>query len=462
MKIYDRLFINGQWVNPAGSETIEVIDPFKEEVCGRVPSGTSQEVNAAVQAAQDAFKIWSKVAPRERASAIQGIASALEARSEEIAQTITMELGMPISLSKTIQAGLPTAVMASYAHLAADEFPEEQIGHSLVMREPVGVCGFITPWNFPLHQIIGKVGPALAAGCTMIVKPSSMTPLNAFVLAEIIAEAKLPPGVFNLVSGSGRVVGETLAQHPNVDLISFTGSTRAGRRIAELAAQSVKRLTLELGGKSANVILEDADFKKAVSHGVKDICLNSGQVCSALSRMLVPVARQAEAVAIAKETAEKISSGDPNDPNNYMGPLVSEAQRRKVRGYINEGIQEGATLVCGGPEAPAALQRGYFVSPTIFSDVSNKMSIAQDEIFGPVLCIVPYKDEDEAVNIANDSIYGLSGAVWSRNEERSRRIARRLRTGQVMINGGKFNPLAPFGGCKQSGRGRELGKYGLE
>jgi acyl-CoA reductase-like NAD-dependent aldehyde dehydrogenase len=462
MKIYDRLFINGQWVNPAGSETIDVIDPFKEEVCGRVPSGTRQEVNMAVQAARDAFRIWSKVAPRERASAIQGIATALEARSEEIARTITMELGMPISLSKTIQAGLPTAVMASYAGLAAEEFPEERIGHSLVMREPVGVCGFITPWNFPLHQIMGKVGPALAAGCTMIVKPSSMTPLNAFLLAEIIAEAKLPPGVFNLVSGAGRVVGETLAQHPDVDLVSFTGSTRAGRRIAELAAQSVKRVTLELGGKSANIILEDADFKKAVSHGVKDICLNSGQVCSALSRMLVPQARQAEAVAIARQTAEKISIGDPGDPNNYMGPLVSEAQRRKVRGYINEGIQEGANLVCGGPETPAALQRGYFVSPTIFADVSNKMSIAQDEIFGPVLCIVPYKDEDEAIHIANDSIYGLSGAVWSRDEERSRRIARRLRTGQVMINGGRFNPLAPFGGYKQSGRGRELGKYGLE
>ena len=305
MKIYDRFFINGQWVNPSGSETIDVIDPFKEEVCGRVPSGTSQEVDVAVQAAQDAFKIWSKAAPRERAAAIQGIAAALAARSDEISQTISMELGMPISLSKAIQAGLPTAVMASYARLAAEAFPEETIGNSLVMREPVGVCGFITPWNFPLHQIVGKVAPALAAGCTMVVKPSSLTPLNAFLLAEIIAEAKLPPGVFNLVSGSGRVVGEALGRHPKVDLISFTGSTRAGRRIGELAAQSVKRVALELGGKSANVILDDADLKKAVSHGVKDICLNSGQVCSALSRMLVPVARQAEAVVIAKQTADE-------------------------------------------------------------------------------------------------------------------------------------------------------------
>jgi acyl-CoA reductase-like NAD-dependent aldehyde dehydrogenase len=462
MKKYDRLFINGHWVNPSGSETIEVIDPFREEVCGRVPAGNGQDVNAAVQAAQDAFKIWSRTAPQERAAAIKNIAAALEARSEEIAQTISMELGMPISLSKAIQAGLPAAVMASYAPLAAEEFPEEQIGHSTVVREPVGVCGFITPWNFPLHQIVGKVAPALAAGCTMIVKPSSQTPLNAFILAEIIAEAKLPPGVFNLIPGSGRVVGEALGQHPNVDLISFTGSTRAGRRISELASHSVKRVTLELGGKSANVILEDADFKKAVSHGVKDICLNSGQVCSALSRMLVPAARLAEAVAIAKETAEKISTGNPSDPNIYMGPLVSEAQRRKVRGYINEGIQEGAELVYGGPEVPAALQRGYFVSPTLFSNVSSKMSIAQDEIFGPVLSMIAYKDEDEAVNIANDTIYGLSGAVWSHDENRARRVARRLRTGQVMINGGKFNPLAPFGGYKQSGRGRELGKYGLE
>ncbi len=462
MKIYDRLFINGQWVTPSGADTIDVVDPFKEELCGRVPAGTRQDVDTAVQAARNGFAVWSRVAHRERAAVIEEIARKLEARSDEIAQTVSTELGMPISFSKAIQAGLPATVMASYATLAAEAPAEEQIGHSRVLREPVGVCAFITPWNFPLHQIVGKVAPALAAGCTMIVKPSSQTPLNAFILAEIMAEVRLPPGVFNLVPGSGREVGEALARHPEVDLISFTGSTRAGRRIAELAAQSIKRVTLELGGKSANVILDDADLKRAISQGVRDICLNSGQVCSALSRMLVPAHRQAEAVAIAKQTAEKIAIGRPDDPNTYMGPLVSEAQRRKVRGYINKGIEEGATLVYGGPEVPAGLPRGYFVAPTLFSDVSSRMAIAQEEIFGPVLCIIPYEDEDEAVRIANDTVYGLSGAVWSSNPERAERVARRMRTGQVMINGGKFNPLAPFGGYKQSGRGRELGKYGLE
>jgi aldehyde dehydrogenase (NAD+) len=462
MKIYKKLFIDGRWTDPAGTATIPVINPFTEAPCGQVPAGTEEDVDRAVMAARKAFDVWSAVEPAERAAAIARIATRLDERKEEIAQTITSELGMPIHLSLGIQAALPIGMMASFADLARQAPPEEKFENVHVVREPVGVCAFITPWNYPLHQIVSKVAPALAAGCTMVVKPSSEAPLNAFLLAEIIAEVGLPPGVFNLVTGSGAIVGEAMCRHPEVDLISFTGSTRAGRRIGELAAQSVKRLTLELGGKSANVILEDADFKRAVSHGVKDICLNAGQTCSALSRMLVPADRQQEAVAIAREAAAGIKVGDPSDPANYMGPLVSATQRDKVRAYIRKGIEEGATLVCGGPDKPAEPAQGYFVTPTIFADVSNRTTIAQEEIFGPVLCIIPYRDEDDGVNIANDTIYGLSGAVWSGDPERAARVARRLRTGQVAVNGGAFNLSAPFGGFKQSGRGREFGKFGLE
>ena len=462
MKTYDSLYINGQWTAPSGADTIDIINPFTEESCGRVPAADSDDVHRAVQAARAAFGVWAGTAPVERAAAIELIAAKLKERQDEIAGTISSELGMPVGWSKAIQAGMPAGVMASFAPLARELPLEEKVGNSLVIKEPVGVCAFITPWNYPLHQIVGKVAPALAAGCTMVVKPSSEAPLNAFLLAEIIDEVGLPPGVFNLVSGSGRVVGEAMCRHPEVDLISFTGSTQAGRRIGELAVQSVKRLTLELGGKSANVILDDADFPKAVSQGVKDICLNSGQTCSTLSRMLVPAGRQAEAVAIARKIADGIPMGDPGNPDHYMGPVVSAGQRETVRGYIRKGMEEGATLVCGGAEAPEGLDQGFFVKPTIFADVSNEMTIAREEIFGPVLCIIPYEDEDEAVRIANDSIYGLSGAVWSGNPERAERVARRLRTGQVAVNGGRYNLLAPFGGYKQSGNGRELGKFGLE
>ncbi|RJQ84652.1 MAG: aldehyde dehydrogenase family protein [Desulfobacteraceae bacterium] len=462
MKTYDKFFIDGRWTDPAGSKTIEVINPFTEKVCGRVPAGTVKDVDKAVQAARKAFDGWANTAPAERFAALAQIAGRLNERKDEIAQTISSELGMPITWAVAIQAGLPTGVMASYAEMAKEVQWEERIGNSLVVKEPAGVCAFITPWNYPLHQIVGKVAPALAAGCTMVVKPSSEAPLNAFLLAEIMAEVGLPPGVFNLVSGSGGIVGEAMCSHPQVDLISFTGSTRAGRRIGELAAQSVKRVTLELGGKSANLVLDDADFKRAVSHGVKDMCLNSGQTCSALTRMLVPASRQQEAVEIAQATAANIKMGSPDDPENYIGPLVSAAQREKVRSYIRKGLEEGAKLVCGGPDAPKGLERGYFVPPTIFADVDNRMTIAQEEIFGPVLCIIPYKDENDAVRIANDSIYGLSGAVWSANVERAQRVAKRLRTGQVSINGGGFNLRAPFGGYKQSGHGRELGPFGLE
>jgi acyl-CoA reductase-like NAD-dependent aldehyde dehydrogenase len=326
----------------------------------------------------------------------------------------------------------------------------------------VGVVACITPWNYPLHQVVAKVAPALAAGCTVVLKPSEVAPLTAFVLAEIMDEVGLPAGVFNLVTGFGPVVGEALAAHPDVDMVSFTGSTRAGKRVSELAAQSIKRVALELGGKSANVILDDADFAKAVSSGVANCYFNSGQTCSAHTRMLVPKAKHDEAVQIATATAEKFKPGDPKADGTRLGPLISATQQERVRNYIQKGIDEGATLVTGGAEAPEGLEQGYFVRPTIFANVKNSMTIAQEEIFGPVLSIIPYEDEDDAVRIANDTVYGLAGGVWSSDPERAQRIARRLRTGQVDINGGKFNPLAPFGGYKQSGNGREFGKFGLE
>jgi acyl-CoA reductase-like NAD-dependent aldehyde dehydrogenase len=353
-------------------------------------------------------------------------------------------------------------VMGSYAKTLSEFQFEEKIGNALVVKEPVGVVGCITPWNFPLHQVVIKVASALAAGCTVVLKPSEVAPLTAFVLTEIIDQVGLPAGVFNLVSGFGSVVGEAIAAHPDVDMISFTGSTRAGKRVSELAARSVKRVSLELGGKSANIILEDADFEKAVANGVGNCYFNSGQTCSALTRMLVPKSRHDEAVAIARRVSEGFSVGDPREGKFKLGPLVSATQRERVLDYIKKGIDEGATLVTGGVDMPEGATKGYFVRPTVFANVKNNMTIAQEEIFGPVLSIIPFEDEDDAVRIANDTIYGLSGGVWSGDVERAKSVARRLRTGQVEINGGKFNPMAPFGGFKQSGHGRELGKYGLD
>ncbi len=462
IKIHDKLFINGQWVKPAGSGTIEVINSTTEEVMGRIPEGTAEDANAAVAAAKAAFESWSTTSIEERRRYLQLIADKLAAKKEEIAALVAAEVGMPLPLATAVQAGMPAMVMGSYAQMLGDFQFEETIGKALVVKEPVGVVGCITPWNFPLHQVICKIAPALAAGCTVVLKPSEVAPLTAFVLAEIIADIGLPAGVFNLVTGYGPVVGEAIAAHPDVDMVSFTGSTRAGKRVSELAAQTVKKVSLELGGKSANVILDDADFDKAVKSGVGACYFNSGQTCSALTRMLVPRSRYDEAVAIAKKTAEGFTVGDPLGGAAKLGPLVSATQRERVIGYIKKGIEEGATLVCGGTEMPEGLTKGYFVRPTVFANVNNKMTIAQEEIFGPVLSIIPYEDEDDAVRIANDTIYGLAGGVWSGDAERAKRVARRLRTGQVEINGGKFNPMAPFGGYKQSGTGRELGKYGLE
>lgn len=462
MKVYDNIYINGAWVASTGGEKIDVVNAATEEVMGATPAGTPEDVQRAVTAAKAAFPSWSQTKPQQRAGYLEQLSAGLQARSEEIARTVSAEVGMPLKLSKMIQAGLPANVAATFATILREYPFEEHIGNSLVVREPVGVVGCITPWNYPLHQVVAKVAPALAAGCTVILKPSEVAPLSAFMLAELVDAIALPAGVFNLVSGTGPVVGEAIAAHPDIDMVSFTGSTRAGKRVSELAAATVKRVALELGGKSANIILDDADFEKAIPAGLNDCYLNSGQTCSALTRLLVPRARYEEAVEIAKAAAERFTVGDPFSDKTKLGPLVSATQRERVRGYIRKGVAEGARLVTGGPEAPQGLAHGYYVKPTVFADVRNDMSIAQEEIFGPVLAIIPYEDEEDAVRIANDTIYGLAGAVWSSDPERAKAVARRLRAGQVAINGGRFNPLAPFGGYKQSGHGRELGKYGLE
>jgi acyl-CoA reductase-like NAD-dependent aldehyde dehydrogenase len=462
LQVRDRIFVGGEWVEPESDERLDVINPTTEEPIGSIPACGQGDADRAVRAARAAFDSWSQSPREERAGYLEAIAAGLGERSDEIAATIAQELGMPLKLSKIIQAGLPTGQFAAMPKLMEEIAWEEEIGNSRVLREPVGVLGAITPWNYPLNQIAAKVAPALAAGCTVVLKPSEVVPLNAFVLAEVVEAAGLPPGVFNLVTGTGPVVGEAIAAHPGVDMVSFTGSTRAGRRVSELAAATVKPVAMELGGKSPNVILDDADLARAVPDGVAKCFLNSGQTCSALTRMLVPRDKLAEAEGLAVEAAEGFVPGDPFEPSTRLGPLVSDVQRERVRGYIRKGEEEGAQLLTGGAAPPEGLERGYFVRPTVFSEVTPEMTVAQEEIFGPVLVIQPYDDEDDAVRIANDTVYGLSGGVWSADPERAIAVARRIRTGQIEINGGPFNPIAPFGGFKQSGHGRENGRFAIE
>jgi betaine-aldehyde dehydrogenase len=462
MKTTDKLYIDGRWVAASGTGHHQVFNSATEEVIGVIPAGDAKDVDRAAHAARSAFAKWSATSPAERSAVLQKVQAGLAERGAEIAETVAREVGMPLGLSTMIQAGLPTLTFGAAAQIAAEYRLEETIGNSLVVKEPVGVVGAITPWNYPLHQIAAKVAPALATGCTVVLKPTEVAPLSAFILAEIFDAVGLPPGVFNLVTGDGPTVGEAIVNHPEVDMVSFTGSTRAGKRVSELASKTVKRVALELGGKSANVILDDADLAKAVQVGVQNCYLNSGQTCSAWTRMLVPKAKHDQAAEIAKATAEYFTLGDPLDAATRLGPLVSKRQQERVRGYIRKGIEEGAKLVTGGPEQPAGRPKGFFVKPTVFAGVRTTMTIAQEEIFGPVLCIMPYEDEEDAIRLANDTIYGLAGGVWSADVEHAKRVARRMRTGQVDINGGNFNPMAPFGGYKQSGRGRELGKFGFE
>ena len=462
MQVRDKLYLNGHWAAPRGNKFLDVINASTEEVMGRVPEGTPADVDAAVAAARAAFDGWAATPAAERAAFLQKIHEGLKARMEEIGRLIAGEVGMPLKLATMIQAGSPTATFGLYAKLLGSFAFEEKVGNSLVLREPVGVVAAITPWNYPLHQIAAKVAAALAAGCSVVLKPSEVAPLNAFVLAEIIHAAGVPAGVFNLITGYGPVVGEAMATHPDVDMVSFTGSTRAGKRVSELASATVKRVALELGGKSAALVLEDADLAAAVKGTVNACFLNSGQTCSAHTRLLVPEGKYAEAAQIAVELAKGFSVGDPLGGSAKLGPLVSELQRERVRGYIKKGIEGGAELLCGGADAPEGLPKGYYVKPTIFGRVKPDATIAQEEIFGPVLSIITYRDEDEAVRIANSTPYGLGGGVWSKDEEHAKRVAKRMRTGQVDINGGPFNLQAPFGGYKQSGNGRELGRFGLE
>ena len=463
MKNYEKFYINGEWVDPVdGLNLLDVINPTTEETIGKIAMGSAKDVDAAVTAAQEAFISFSQTSTEERLKLLEKICSIYMERSDEIAEAISREMGAPINLSKNAQAASGLGHLATATATLKNYKFEEMSGSTLIRKEPIGVVGMITPWNWPMNQITCKVGPALAAGCTMVLKPTEIAPMNALLLAEILHDAGVPKGVFNLVNGDGPTVGEAMSSHPGIDMMSFTGSTRAGIAVAKGSADTVKRVHQELGGKSANIILDDADFYEAVKRGTKHMFNNTGQSCNAPSRMLVPQSRQDEAKEAAKEVAGKTVVGDPSSESTTMGPVVSDLQYNKIQGLIEKGIEEGAELVVGGPGKPDDLNQGYFVKPTVFANVSNDMTIAREEIFGPVLCILPYEDEDDAVRIANDTLYGLSGYVSSADPDHALEVARRIRSGNVHINNAPTGINDPFGGFKQSGNGREWGIFGFE
>jgi aldehyde dehydrogenase (NAD+) len=457
-----QFYIDGRWVDPVKPATLDVINPSTEAVIGRISVGSAEDVDKAAKAARKAFATYSQTTKEERLALLQKIVGVYMTRYEELAKTISEEMGAPLWLAKAAQAATGIGHLNQTIAVLKDYVFEEKRGTTMIVREPVGVCGLITPWNWPVNQIMCKVAPALAAGCTMVLKPTEIAPLNAIIVAEIMHAAGVPAGVFNLVNGDGPNVGAAIAAHPEIDMVSFTGSTRAGIQVAINAAPTVKRVAQELGGKSANVILDDADFATAIAGGVQGCVMNSGQSCNAPTRMLVPQSRHDEAVAIAKATIANVKVGPASQDGITIGPVVSEVQWNKIQGLIKKGIEEGATLVAGGPGKPEGLDKGYFVKPTIFANVKNDMTIAREEIFGPVLSILPYRDEEDAIRIANDTPYGLSGYVTSGNIERARKVASRLRTGNVHLNGVGPSFDAPFGGYKQSGNGREWGDFGFE
>ncbi len=456
-----QFYIGGQWVEPATDATLDVVNPATEEVIATIALGGQADVDAAVAAAKGAFDSWSQTSVEERLALLDTIIEVYQRRMSEIGETISQEMGAPLSMALRAQAGAGIGhFMTARRVLSEFEF-EKEMGTTLLVREPVGVCGLITPWNWPINQIACKVAPALAAGCTMVLKPSEVAPLNAIIFAEVLEEAGVPAGVFNLVHGDGPTVGTALSAHPDVDMMSFTGSTRAGVEVAKNAAATVKRVAQELGGKSANIILDDADLQAVVTRDMNLMVNNSGQSCNAPSRMLVPAALMDEAARIAAETARNVVVGDPNAETTRIGPVVSDVQFKRIQGLLEQGLKEGATLEVGGPGLPDGLDKGYYVKPTVFSHVTNDMTIAREEIFGPVMVMIPYEDDDDAVRIANDTSYGLSGYI-SGDADRARAMARRIRSGNVHLNGAPGDLNAPFGGYKQSGNGREWGELGME
>jgi len=460
----NKFYIDGQWLENTNGNTLDVINPATEDVVAQVACGDTEQVNSAVAAAKKAFPLWSSTPSKTRSEIIQKIASEMEYRQDELVAAVSQTMGCPEHIASWLQIEGAIYAMALFAEHTGVTETQEQGDKCIIVKEPIGVCGFINPWNFPLHQFVGKVGAALAAGCTMVVKPSEQTPWQDFIMTEIIASVladfNAPAGVFNLVPGTGVVVGDALSRHQDIDMISFTGSTGAGIKVAQAAAPTVKRVMQELGGKSPFIITQDANLADAVKYGVEDVMLNSGQSCNTLSRMLVPQAQYDEAVTLAKTVAKELILGMTEDA--FLGPVSSKAHQQRVLSYIKLGIDEGARLICGGIETPAGYEKGFYIQPTIFTDVHNKMRIAQEEIFGPVLCMIPYQNIDEAIEIANDTPFGLSSAVFAKDDAAAFNIAKKIRAGQCMINGGEFNYLAPFGGYKQSGNGREFTAMGVE